>query len=29
MAIEKRVQLTSLSIEVKTGEDKAGGATCC
>lgn len=24
MAIEKRVQLTSLSIEVKTGEDKAG-----
>ena len=29
MAVTKTISTTSLSIEVQSGTDKAGGATCC
>ena len=29
MAVTKSIQTASLSIEVQSGTDKAGGATCC
>ncbi|NRT70262.1 hypothetical protein DZE40_003154 [Clostridium beijerinckii] len=29
MAVAKQIKTTSLSIEVQSGLDKAGGATCC
>ena len=29
MAVTKTIDSTSFSIEVQSGTDKAGGATCC
>ena len=29
MAVTKLIQTASLSIEVQSGTDKVGGATCC
>ena len=29
MAVTKVISTTSLSMEVQSGVDKAGGATCC